>query len=56
MWEEREAGIYTRRCVFFGQTANLEGYLDEGARDEACKNYAAQGAVQESFEVALPWC
>jgi hypothetical protein len=41
VWEEGEACVHTRGRIFFGQSANLKGDLDEGARDEACENYAA---------------
>jgi hypothetical protein len=29
--------------------------LDEGARDEARQDYAAEGVVKEGLEVALSW-
>ena len=41
VWEKCEACVYARGRVFFGQSANLKGDLDEGTRDETCENYAA---------------
>lgn len=56
MWEECKTRVYACGCVFFGQATDLKRDLDERARDEACEDDAAEGVVQEGFEVALPWC
>lgn len=49
VWKKCQASVYTRRCVFVWQASYLQGNLDEGARDKAREDYAAQRVVEESF-------
>ena len=56
MGKDCQACVHTCRCIFFRETAYLECYLDEGARDEAREDYRAQSVVKEGFQVPLSWC
>jgi len=47
--------INASACFFLGQTPYLQCDLYEGSRYASCEDDAAEGVVEQGFEVSLFW-
>jgi hypothetical protein len=53
VWEDEKGGVYAEDGVFFGQAADLEGDLHEGARYAADEDDVTERVEEEGFEVSF---